>query len=116
MRYEVDLFEMHGTAGGLATSWHRGGYVSETCLHWLLGSNPDRPFDRLWREVFNIDRLKFVELEEFTRIETEHGESLSVYADVDRMEAEFLRRAPEDAAEVRRLANAVRRAVVLSLS
>jgi phytoene dehydrogenase-like protein len=107
--YEVELLEMHDTAGGLATSWHRGGYVFETCLHWLMGSNPDRPFHQRWREVFDIDRLKFVQLEEFTRIETEHGESLSVYADVDRMEAEFLRRAPEDTAEVRRLASAVRR-------
>ena len=76
--YDVELLEMHDTAGGLATSWHRGAYVFETCLHWLMGSNPSRPFHERWREVFDIDRLQFVEPEEFTRIETEHGESLPI--------------------------------------
>jgi phytoene dehydrogenase-like protein len=91
--YDVELLEMHDTAGGLATSWHRGGYVFETCLHWLMGSNPRRPFHKRWREMFDIDRLQFVEPEEFTRIETEHGESLPIYTDAGRMEAELLRRA-----------------------
>jgi hypothetical protein len=59
--YEVDLFEMHDTAGELATSCHRGGYVFETCLHWPMGFNPNRPFHERWREV--LDRLKFVGLE-----------------------------------------------------
>jgi phytoene dehydrogenase-like protein len=86
----------------LATSWHRGGYVFETCFHWLMDSNPDRHFHQRWCEVFDIDRLKFDQLEEFTRIETEHGENLSVYTDVDRMEAESLRGALEDTAEVPR--------------
>jgi phytoene dehydrogenase-like protein len=109
--YEVELLEMHDTVGGLATSWHRGGYVFETCLHWLMGSNPSRPFHKRWKEVFDIDRLQFVEPEEFTRIETEHGESLPIYTDAGRMEAELLRRAPEDAGEIRRFAAAVRRFV-----
>jgi phytoene dehydrogenase-like protein len=54
--------------------------------------------------VFDIDRLQFVEPEEFTRIETEHGESLPIYTDAGRMEAELLRRAPENAGEIRRFA------------
>jgi phytoene dehydrogenase-like protein len=32
--YDVEIIEMHDTTGGLATSWHRGGYAFETCLHW----------------------------------------------------------------------------------
>ena len=38
--YDVDLFEKHDRPGGLATSWRRGDYTFETCLHWLVGSNP----------------------------------------------------------------------------
>jgi hypothetical protein len=34
---------MHDTPGGLATSWRRGDYTFETCLHWLLGSHPKAP-------------------------------------------------------------------------
>src|SRR5262249_60089361 len=63
-------------------------YTFETCLHWLLGANPGRGMHALWREVFDIDTLRFVYREVFARIETEHGDYVDVYADVDRMEAQ----------------------------
>jgi phytoene dehydrogenase-like protein len=53
--YQAEVLEMHDSAGGLATSWRRGAYTFETCLHWLFGSNPDgemySQFDQgfLWR-------------------------------------------------------------------
>lgn len=107
--YDVEVMEQHDNAGGLATSWRRGDYTFETCLHWLLGANPERGMHALWREVFDIDRLKFLHPQLFARIETEHGEFLDVYANVERMEEEFLNRAPQDATEIRRFAAAVRR-------
>ena len=106
--FEVDVLEQHDVPGGLATRWNRGGYVFETCLHWLLGSNPDGPLHDMWREVCDIDSLQFLYHEEFVRLETEHGEILRVFAYVDRLEAEFVRVAPEDAEEVRRFTAAIR--------
>jgi phytoene dehydrogenase-like protein len=107
--YEVEVFEKHDRPGGLATSWRRGDYTFETCLHWLLGSRPGGAMHDRWREVFDIDHLQFVDPEEFVRLETEHGERLCIYANVDRMERELLEQAPRDAAEIRRLTSAVRR-------
>lgn len=107
--YQVEILEMHDTAGGLATSWRRGGYTFENCLHWLLGSNPSGPFYSRWQEVFDIGRLKFVDKEEYVRLETARGESLSIYANADRMEAELLKRAPQDSAAIHHFASAVRR-------
>ena len=107
--YEVEVLEQHDSAGGLATSWRRGDYTFETCLHWLVGSNPNGTLHAQWQEVFDIGKLTFVNPEEYVRLETEHGESLSIYTNVDRMEAEFLKVAPQDAGEIRRLASAVRR-------
>jgi phytoene dehydrogenase-like protein len=107
--YEVEVVEQHNNAGGLATSWRRGDYQFETCLHWLLGSGPASPMHALWREVFDIDKLTFVYPDEFERLENEAGERLCIYTDVDRMEAEFLRQAPQDADEIRHFASAVRR-------
>ena len=107
--YDVEVMEQHDNAGGLATSWRRGDYIFETCLHWLLGANPERGMHALWREVFDIDRLNFLHPEVFARIEIEHGEFLDVYANVERMEEEFLNRAPQDATEIRRFSAAVRR-------
>ncbi|QKT03004.1 NAD(P)/FAD-dependent oxidoreductase [Ectothiorhodospiraceae bacterium 2226] len=107
--YEVEVLEQHGAAGGLATSWRRGDYTFETCLHWLLGSNPSRSMYPQWEEVFDIGQLTFVQAEEYLRLEAEGHESLSIYSNVDRMEAEFLARAPEDAEEIRHLAAAIRK-------
>lgn len=109
--YEAEVVEQHDSAGGLATSWRRGDYTFETCLHWLVGANPHGALHAQWQEVFDIDRLDFVYPEEFVRLETEHGEALRIYSDLNRLEAELLRQAPQDAAEIRRFVAAVRRLV-----
>lgn len=107
--YEVDLFEAHTDAGGLATSWHRSGYTFETCLHWLLGSNPGSAMYSRWQEVFDIEKLTFINPQQYGAIENGSGDRLIVYTDPDRMETELLRRTPEDAHEIHRLASGVRR-------
>ena len=106
--YAVTVLEQHERPGGLATSWRRGAYTFEACLHWLLGSNPHDPMHALWREVFDIDRLQFVYPEEWMRVESEHGEQLSIYPDLERLEAELLRHAPQDEAQIRQFVHAVR--------
>ena len=106
--YQVEVLEQHSVPGGLATSWTRGGYTFETCLHWLVGSSPEGTLGAQWREVFDTDKLRFVYAEEYQRVETEQGQSLSVYSNVDRMEAELLRQAPEDADEIKAFASAIR--------
>jgi phytoene dehydrogenase-like protein len=107
--YAVDVYEMGQVPGGLAMSWSRGQYTFETCLHWLLGSNPHRNMYARWQEVFDIGKLQFVDQEEYARVETEDGRSLVLYTNVERMEEELLRQAPQDAAEIHKLASAVRR-------
>jgi len=52
--YQVEVLEQHSVPGGLATSWSRGEYTFETCLHWLVGSNPKGTLHEQWREVFDI--------------------------------------------------------------
>lgn len=107
--YQVEVLEQHSAPGGLATSWKRGDYTFETCLHWLVGSSRQGVLNAQWREVFDIDRLNFVYAEEYQRLESDGGQTLSVYANVDRMEAEFLRQSPEDADEIKAFTSAIRR-------
>lgn len=107
--YDVEVFEMQETAGGLAMSWRRGDYTFETCLHWLLGCKPTNPMYSQWREIFDIDKLTFVAQEEYVRVETQTGEGLSIYTDIDRMETDLVNRAPQDVKEIRSLARAARR-------
>jgi phytoene dehydrogenase-like protein len=106
--YDVEILEMHDMAGGLATSWRRGDYTFETCLHWLVGSAPGGEFNAEWREIFDIDKLDFVDPEVFVRIETEAGDQLTIYTDADRLERELLTHAPQDAVPIRALTHAIR--------
>jgi phytoene dehydrogenase-like protein len=107
--YRAEVLEMHDIAGGLATSWHRNGYTFENCLHWLLGSNPNGEMHSRWLEIFDIEKLTFVNHEEFVRLESEDGEQLSIYTNVDRMETEMLRVAPQDEAAIRHFSSAIRK-------
>lgn len=106
--YDVELLEMHDRPGGLATNWYRNGYTFETCLYWLLGSNPQRKMHAHWREVFDIGRLTFVPPTEYARLEARGAEPLVIYTDPGRLTAELLRHSPEDAVEIHRFISAVR--------
>jgi len=106
--YDVEVLEMHEMAGGLAMSWPRGEYRFETCLHWLVGSRAGGEFNALWKELFDIEKLTFVDPEVFVRIETEAGDMLTMYTDAGRLEEELLRRAPHDATAIRGLTHAIR--------
>lgn len=106
--YDVEVLEMNDIAGGLAMSWRRGPYTFETCLHWLVGSRPGADFHDHWQDVCDIDRLTFINPEEFLRMEAESGDHLTIYTNVDRLEAELLRHAPQDAAAIHGFTHAIR--------
>ncbi|MFY9349412.1 MAG: NAD(P)-binding protein [Sphingobium sp.] len=113
--YAVELLEQHDSAGGLAPSLRRGDYVFETCMHWLVGSRPNGILHSEWEEVCDIDSLRFVDHDEFLRIEDQHGGRLRIYADVERLEAELLAVAPEDGEEICHLTQAIRQLVDLPM-
>jgi phytoene dehydrogenase-like protein len=109
--YQAEVLEQHHSAGGLATSWRRGDYTFETCLHWLVGSNPNGALHAQWQEVCDIGALRIIDHAEFVRIEDEHGGVLHIYTNVDRLEVELLSVAPEDEVEIHHLTAAIRRLV-----
>jgi phytoene dehydrogenase-like protein len=106
--FQTEILEMHSMAGGLATAWKRDGYTFENCIHWLVGSREGDELNATWKEVFDIGRLDFYNAEIYQVIE-KGGQSLAVYRDVDRMEREFLARAPEDASAIREFSGLVRK-------
>lgn len=106
--YDVEVLEAHERAGGLATNWERGGYTFENSLHWLLGSRPGSPMHARWRELFDIERLKFIYPEPFVRLEPAEGPALNVPRKVDQLEEEWLAYSPEDAEVTRRFAAQIR--------
>ncbi len=106
--YQAEVLEMNTLTGGLAMSWHRHSYRFETCLHWLVGSKAGGDFNRIWREVCDIDQLQFVFPAEMAWMEDEHGASLPIATDVNRLEKELLESAPQDAKAIHSLARDIR--------
>jgi phytoene dehydrogenase-like protein len=112
--FETEILEMHSMAGGLATAWKRNGYTFENCIHWLVGSKGGEDLNSTWKEVMDLHRLEFYSDPIYQVIES--GDTrLVIYRNVDRMEHEFLARAPEDALAIKEFAKLVRQLSSLKL-
>jgi len=94
--YKTQIFEMHDKPGGVCTSWTRKGYTIDGCLHWVVGSSPKSGYHRLWEELGAIQNRKFVDFEEYRRIEDETGKAWTIHSDLDRLEQHMKDVAPED--------------------
>jgi len=105
--YQTEIFEAHSLPGGVCTSWKRGNYTFDYCVHWLMGTKKGSGFDILWEELGALkdEKNKAVEIinfSEFTRIELSTGEKIKLYSDLDQLQAEFLKVSPEDKKEIKK--------------
>lgn len=106
--FEVEILEKHSVAGGLATAWTRQGYTFENCIHWLVGSKEGADLNAMWKEVFDIRKLDFFE-DDIYQVVEKGLERIVIYRDIDRLEREWLEKAPEDAPVIREFVRAVRK-------
>lgn len=106
--YRTKIFEMHGLPGGLCTSWKRGGYTFDGCIHWLVGSSPANSFHRVWQELGALQGCEIVNQEEFFRIEGQDGKTFIMYANADQLESYLKKLAPEDSKVIEGLSEAIR--------
>jgi len=107
--FETEIYEMHTLPGGLCTSWKKKDYWIDGCIHWLVGSSPSDPFYTLWNELIDMNSLTFVDSDEYIRVEDDNGNAIRVFADIGRLEAEFLEKAPEDKELILELTAAARK-------
>jgi len=113
--FRTRIFEMHKKKpGGLCTGWKRQGYTVNGCIHWLIGSSPQDSYYRLWEELGAVQGREFVYQEEYGRFES-GGKHLTVYSNIDRLEAEMKRVSLEDSAVIDEFIAAVRRCTRFSI-
>ncbi len=94
--YDVEIFEKHFVPGGQCTGWTRDGTFIDGCAHWIVGTNPNSDLFPLWKHVGAFDEnTKIVNSDYFSKYNVD-GETVTFYADVDKLHAELLRVAPED--------------------
>jgi len=106
--YKTRIFEMHDKPGGLCTSWKRKGYTFDGCIHWLVGSNPQSGFNRLWQEVGIAQGREFINMDEYMRLEGADGRKLIFYSDIDRLEKHLLEFSPTDEKHIKDFIRGIR--------
>ena len=103
--YDTVIFEMHDLPGGLCTSWKRGAYLIDGCIHWLCGSSGKGLLGKYLDEVGLLTNRKFLDREELTRIEVgpENDRRWFIaYTDRERFNRHMKELSPEDAEEIDR--------------
>ncbi len=107
--FRTRIFEMHKKKpGGLCTAWTRQGYTVNGCLHWLIGSGAASKFHDLWNDLGALEDKTIVNYEEYSRLEFANGEKLTFFSDIDRLEQELKRVAPDDTGLINEFISAVR--------
>jgi phytoene dehydrogenase-like protein len=113
--FDTEIFEMHSGAGGLCTSWKRGGFTFNASLHWLMGSGEGSEFYKLWSELIDLKSINFYTPEIRLEIETlenrdRYGSNVfRLYTDLGRLQSYMTDLAPEDAPEIRRFIRQIRK-------
>ncbi len=107
--YDVEIHEAHTVPGGLCTSWRRGDYVIDGCIHWLTGSSPGSGFYSIWEELGAVQGRRMFDHEVFSTVAARNGKKLHLYTDIDRLEAHLKELSPQDARAIEELCALIRR-------
>lgn len=107
--FEVTILERRSNAGGNCTSWKRGDYFFEGCMHWLCGSNKNEFLYKLWRHVGALDDSVTIQYPEPFREYDHVGTPIRLYRNVDITERELLELSPIDAKVIKELCKNIRK-------
>ena len=106
--FDVTIYEKHSIAGGQCTSWKRNGSFIDGCTHWIVGTSKNSPFYPMWNHVGAFDsNTTIFETEYFSKFDI-NGDIFTFYADLEKLEAEFNRVAPEDRKQTRRFIRGIK--------
>jgi phytoene dehydrogenase-like protein len=106
--YDVEIHETHNLPGGLCTSWRRGGYTIDGCIHWLTDSRPGTKFYRVWEELGVVQGRRMFDHDVFGGVVGLDGRSLHFYTDTDRLEEHLMELSSRDAGATKDLCGLIR--------
>lgn len=113
--FDTEIFELNSTPGGVCTSWKRGDYTVDWCVHWLVGSGNSDSFYERWNELIDMNTIEIVDHDLYAVLENLAGDRLYIYTDLDRLEAELLTKAPEDTEKIHEFVGACRKLLDLNM-
>jgi phytoene dehydrogenase-like protein len=106
--FQSEIYEMHSIPGGVCTSWRRGDYLFDHCLHWVIGSNKGTSLYPIFKDLGIADTIEFYYTDKF-RVITLGDKTLTAYTDIDKFEAELLSLFPEEKSGIKKYISLVRK-------
>lgn len=106
--FQSEIYEMHSTPGGVCTSWKRGDYLFDHCLHWVLGSNKGTSLYPIFEELGVADNIEFFYTDKF-RVVKLNNKTITVYTDVNKFENELLCLFPEEKKSINKYISLIRK-------
>jgi phytoene dehydrogenase-like protein len=106
--FTSEIFEMHAIPGGVCTSWKRGDYLFDHCLHWVIGSNNGTNLYPIFKELGIYDNIDFYYTDIFRVIKL-NNKTLNVYTEIKNFEDELIRLFPEEKNNIAKYLNIVRK-------
>ena len=112
--FNTEIFESHSKPGGLCTSWQKGEYTFDGCLHWLLGSGKGSPFNKMWSELLDLSKIEFVNHSlradnELLVNKDKYGSKVfHLYTNINKFESYLTDISPEDEKIIKKLTSLMR--------
>ena len=107
--FETEIFEAYSRAGGLCTSWERKDYNIDGCIHFMGGLSPDEVYYPFWNNLIDMKSIDFVFFDSHSVVDDKDGKRIKFYSDIDKLEQEFLNKAPEDKKQIKKFIGLVRK-------
>ncbi|MBR6788627.1 MAG: NAD(P)/FAD-dependent oxidoreductase [Clostridia bacterium] len=108
--YDVEILEKNTCPGGACVGWERKGCYIDGCIHWLVGTNTESPYYKMWREIGALnDETEIFFQNDFSVFDFPDGTKLTVWADLKKFHEELLSIAPEDEKEINKFIRRIRR-------
>jgi phytoene dehydrogenase-like protein len=106
--FDAEIYESHKQAGGNCTGWTRDKYHIDGCIEWVTGSRKNSSLHDIWTTIGALTPETEVFLPEEIVSTIHEGKTYHLYAQIDKMEEEFMRLSPEDEAVIKKLVKYVR--------
>ncbi|OQB14791.1 MAG: Hydroxyneurosporene desaturase [Firmicutes bacterium ADurb.Bin193] len=113
--FDVTIYESHTIPGGASTSWRRKGYYFEGGIHWMTGTLPDTPTNKVWKNIGALsDDIPIHVRDPFLTYDFD-SLTICLYRDIDKLHKHLLSIAPEDKKEIERLFRDVKKMSKISM-
>jgi len=106
--FDAEIHESHTVAGGLCGGWKRNGHLVAGGVHWLTGIKKSSELRKMWEEVDAINENTGIFNHDIIVSGKNGGTYHHLYADLTKLEEEFLSISPEDAEEIKELIRAIK--------